>query len=292
MPDPAAPLNEAAAAQIAMREAASPAWGTVALFLANTALWAISLIAAVEHLWPLWLSFVVSTITIYVNYTPLHEAVHGNIAAGNRNLIWLNEIIGTISGILFFHGFALHRVTHLAHHANTNDAKRDPDHWAHGPLSLALVARCLTILLPHERHGWRLSAAAANGRPTMLRGIAERVVTYGGFAALILTGHTDAAIFAVGLPAILASGALAFLFDWLVHHPHTAHVSDRYRATNAFLFARGHRTITALYFWQNYHLIHHLFPRVPFYRYGKVFDQIRELLEARNANIKLVGKAG
>ena len=288
MPDPAVPMTEATAAQIAMREAAPAAWGTVALFLANAALWTLSLVAAIEHLWPLWVSLIFSTIAIYVNYTPLHEAVHGNIAAGNRNLTWANEVIGTISGIIFFHGFALHRVTHLAHHANTNDPDRDPDHWAHGPPSLALAARCLTILVPHERFGWQITAAAANGRPAMLRGFAERAVIYGGLAALILTGHADAAILAVGLPAILASGALAFLFDWLVHQPHAAHVSDRYRATNAFLFARGHRTITVLYLWQNYHLIHHLFPRVPFYRYGKVFDEIRELLVAREANIKLI----
>jgi beta-carotene hydroxylase len=89
--------------------------------------------------------------------------------------------------------------------------------------------------------------------------------------------------------AIVASGALAFLFDWLVHNPHEQPVTERYRATNAFLFRRAHRTLTWLYLWQNFHLIHHLFPRVPFYRYETVFDRIRPLLNARGANVKTVG---
>ena len=36
---------------------------------------------------------------------------------------------------------------------------------------------------------------------------------------------------------------------------------------------------------QNYHLVHHLWPRVPFYRYGRVFYESREELESHGAEI-------
>ena len=284
--------TEAEAAQLAMGGERGVAWPTVLLFTGNIAVWAASGYAAITHAWPLWLCFLLSTVAIYVNYTPLHEAVHGNIAGNDKRFRWLNDAIGTIARIIFFHGFALHRITHLAHHANTNDAARDPDHWAHGPASLNLLWRCLTILVPHERFGWRLATQAANGRSTIVRALAERTVSYGGMLLLILTGHTDAALAAFAAPAIVGSGFLAFLFDWAVHHPHDKPVSDRYRATSVFLFpAPVHGPLTALYLWQNYHLIHHLFPRVPFYEYGRLFASIRPLLEVKGSPITTLGRA-
>ncbi len=38
-----------------------------------------------------------------------------------------------------------------------------------------------------------------------------------------------------------------------------------------------------------YHLVHHLFPRVPFYRYGTCFHALRPDLEARGADIVDLG---
>ena len=37
--------------------------------------------------------------------------------------------------------------------------------------------------------------------------------------------------------------------------------------------------------WQSYHLVHHLYPRVPFYRYGLCFDDLRPDLEEHGARI-------
>src|SRR6185436_17775795 len=122
-------LSDAVALQIAMQEAAAPAWGTVALFVVEITMWAVSGYAAITHAWPMWVCFLVSLTAIYMNYTPHHEAVHGNIAGNRRDLIWLNELIGTITGIVFYHGFTMQRITHLTHHAYTNDKVEDPDYW-------------------------------------------------------------------------------------------------------------------------------------------------------------------
>ena len=53
-----------------------------------------------------------------------------------------------------------------------------------------------------------------------------------------------------------------------------------------FLLPRAiHRVVTVLDMYQTYHLIHHLFPRIPFYRIGAAFHEMRPILEAEGAAI-------
>jgi beta-carotene hydroxylase len=37
--------------------------------------------------------------------------------------------------------------------------------------------------------------------------------------------------------------------------------------------------------FQNYHSIHHLFPRVPFYHYARLYQDIEEIMSAKGAPI-------
>jgi fatty acid desaturase len=272
-------MTDTEAARIAMAETITPAWGTVAMFAIEITMWSVSGYAAITHMWPMWVCFLVSLTAIYMNYTPHHEAVHGSIAGNARGLVWLNETIGTITGLVFFHGFTMQRITHLTHHAQTNNPETDPDFWAHGRNPFMIALRCLTILVPYEAHGWSIVWRAKNRWPTVLRASAEHLLAWGFIVALVATGHWDAALFAFVLPAMIASGMLAFMFDWLVHHPHKVPVHDRYRTSNVYIFPKAlHGLVTTFWIFQNYHIIHHLYPRVPFYRYPLVFDRIRAFL--------------
>ena len=77
---------------------------------------------------------------------------------------------------------------------------------------------------------------------------------------------------------------LMFLFAYIVHTPHES--AGRYVDTSTFV-ANGAlgSIVTALWGFQNYHSIHHLFPRVPFYTYRSLFGQIEEVMIARGAPI-------
>ena len=57
---------------------------------------------------------------------------------------------------------------------------------------------------------------------------------------------------------------------------------DRFRATHVF----PNPVLTPLLLCQNYHLIHHLYPAVPFYRYGRIYQAIRLELEARGVHVQ------
>ena len=44
--------------------------------------------------------------------------------------------------------------------------------------------------------------------------------------------------------------------------------------------------LNTLLLGQNYHLLHHLYPRMPFYRYAACFRAVRPVLEAERARIE------
>ena len=80
-------------------------------------------------------------------------------------------------------------------------------------------------------------------------------------------------------PALIAIVFLALTFDFLPHYP--------YDSQARFLDTRIYpgRLLNAILLAQNYHLIHHLWTTIPWYRYQRVFDAIRPELEARGSRI-------
>ena len=81
------------------------------------------------------------------------------------------------------------------------------------------------------------------------------------------------------LPAFIAQALLAFAFDWLPHHPHNE--KARYLNTRV-VDIPGLNTILL---GQNYHLIHHLKPRIPFYDYKKVYQENLDTLKQKGVYI-------
>jgi beta-carotene hydroxylase len=75
-----------------------------------------------------------------------------------------------------------------------------------------------------------------------------------------------------------------YLFAYVVHTPHAA--VGRYVDTSTFIVPGKLGTlVTVLWGYQNYHSIHHLFPRVPFYRYADLFAEIEDIMIAKGAPI-------
>jgi beta-carotene hydroxylase len=60
----------------------------------------------------------------------------------------------------------------------------------------------------------------------------------------------------------------------------------RYVDTSTVLLSGPlHELITWLWMFQNYHSIHHLFPRVPFYKYAKLYQEIEDIMIAKGAPV-------
>lgn len=228
---------------------------------------------------PIWAAALLNTIFAYLAFTPAHEAAHGNIHGTHARLKWLNELIGWACAGVLLAPFSAFRVLHLTHHSHTNDSERDPDYWVAGPPS-EVAFRCLTIL-PH--YYWDFIRG-----PTSRTGAARKKRWASLWGALVLAagislgswlGYGGIILTLWVIPAVLASSLLALVFDWLPHVPHVS--TERYLDTRVLLFPG----LELLLVGQNYHLIHHLYPRIPFYRYAACFRTIRPTLEAEGANI-------
>jgi beta-carotene hydroxylase len=100
--------------------------------------------------------------------------------------------------------------------------------------------------------------------------------------AIAMAGYGTEVLLFWLIPTRLALGMLAFAFDFLPHHPHSVPASeDRFQATGVL----PSRWLTPLLISQNYHLVHHLYPGVPFYRYGRVWWSRRDQLIAKGARV-------
>jgi ferredoxin-NADP reductase/fatty acid desaturase len=230
---------------------------------------------------PLWLGSLCAIVMSYASFTVLHEAAHGNIRGQHSRFLWVEEVAGWISGMLLLAPFPAFRVLHLLHHAHTNHPENDPDHWVVGRRPWSIAARCLSILASYYHnflHGTASQTSAAKqARRSTLWGVAGLLLT---FVGLIWAGFFTEVLWLWVVPGIVASGILAFLFDWVPHHPHQ--VQEKYHNTRILLVPG----LTLVMLWQNFHLIHHLYPRVPFYRYHQCFQAVRSVLELEQAPIE------
>jgi fatty acid desaturase len=246
------------------------AWPTLLLGLGAWSAQGVALWAAWTSRWPPIAVVAVASFAAYASFTAMHEGVHGSLCLKVR---WVNAAAARLGALpLMGPGWAF-RFLHLEHHRHTNDPERDPDLWnGAGPrwaLPLRWAVTDLGQYAFYFRH-WR-------NRPA-----AERLETVLGLGAIlaaagwgIAAGHGWALLWAWILPARIALFALAFSFDYIVHHPHRVTAAqDRLRATHNLDVPRP---VGWLLLSQDLHLLHHLHPGVPFYRYRAAWNDLREV---------------
>lgn len=231
---------------------------TVLLALAVVAGWLTTAGLALAGVIPLWLAAALATPLAYVAFTPMHDATHGSVARAK----WINAVVGRVCGLLLFAPYSAFRWAHLTHHKHTNHTENDPDMWsASGPV-WSHPLRWLTQDIGYYFHYLRVWRK----RPVKER--VETVVTFLALTALagVIAGSGyGLELVALWLiPARLGIAILAFLFDYVPHHPHAVTAKeDRFEATRNV----GYDWLNVFYLYQNWHLSHHLMPGVPFYRY-------------------------
>jgi beta-carotene hydroxylase len=222
---------------------------------------------------PIAATVVLNAVAIYVGFTVMHESMHG-IAHANRTV---NRWLGRVSGLLLTLPMPLFRAVHYEHHAHTNDAERDPDLFlAKSPWWL-LPLWTLGVLVEYRRHfyGRRLWRRKADLYAALLNDAALVCV----LAAAAVTGHLGTLLVVWLGPAMLAIVFLAMTFDYLPHYPYDS--AERYHDTRIY----PGKVANAILLGQNYHLVHHLWTTIPWYRYQRVFAAIRPDLEQRGARI-------
>lgn len=259
------------------------AWPTLVMSFVVVAIYFGVFAAALFDILPLALCFVLISYMVYAVYTPLHESVHNNIAGNNKKLDKLNNVIGHIVGSILGIPYAVHRPAHMAHHRSTNIPGEDPDLvFTSGSFFDVLLGGPKIIVNEYRYYFKKIYPTAKRSDRILVW--AEILIALGWRAGIALAGYPLEAFVLGVLGSLAGVSLLGTIFAWIVHTPFNE--TERYKNTaTIFLPAWLHRVGTFLWLWQNYHSIHHLFPRVPFYNYRRVYELIEPGMQERGAPV-------
>ncbi len=212
-------------------------------------------------------------LSYYAAFTVLHESMHG-LAHRNRQV---NAWLGRVAGFALMLPSPLFRAAHLAHHTHTNDPERDPDIMvAHRP---AWLAPLWFLWTPVHYRVIVYGGGLLRNRAARWEAWLTDAAIVAGLSAAVMLGWGAPVLYLWVAPAALAILWLALAFDLLPHRPHTSR--ERYYDTRAY----PGRLLNAVLLGQNYHLVHHLWTTIPWYRYAAAYRDVRADLEARGAPI-------
>lgn len=215
--------------------------------------------------WSAWISVAIGTLGAYVGFTPVHEAVHGNVS----RFPIVNQCVGHVGSLLLAGAFQPYCYLHGEHHRHTNVASEDPDVWCGSVSQWQLPIRWAT-----QDVGYLLFYFGNwNHRPMWERcnllGCACLYACIVVSIAIVSTTWLMALVWGWILPARLALFFLAATFSWLPHEPHQE--TEPFRATSV----RSSPWLTWVLLGQNHHLVHHLDPKIPFYRLSRAWKRSR-----------------
>ena len=231
-----------------------------------------------------WLAFLACSVLTYMSYTPLHEAAHGNIHGRNDNLKWLNDLCGYLVAPIIAIPYASHRIEHFTHHRYTNQPDKDPDFvvsgMRRGPIGVIITGlRFLWVQNSFfAKHGW----ASASVKERAIYGM-ELALSIGWRVAYLTLVDQPGAVYVVMLGYFTGGLFTAYWFAYRPHHPYDN--TERYRNTNSLIMPTWMKPVEWFWLGQNLHSIHHLFPRVPFYKYHALHRDIEPTLRAHGTPI-------
>lgn len=259
-------------------------WPTVALvaavlvgFIANLTLFAYGAL-------PAWAAMLILAALTYMSYTPVHEAVHGNINGKHGSLQWVNDGCGYLMAPLIAIPFTSHRVEHFTHHRYTNQPDKDPDYVISG-MSGGLKDAFITVL----RFVWvqntffaKTHWQSASSKERVIY-CAEISFSLGWRAAFLALVGTPGTAWVILLGYLMGGFFTAY---WFAYRPHLPYKNaERYRNTSSLIMPTWMKPVEWFWLGQNLHSIHHLFPRVPFYRYHALHRDIEPILRQQGTPI-------
>ena len=242
-------------------------WPIACLLVTGLGLYLGSSTLYLTDTWPWWATVLTNAVAGYALFTVAHDTAH---ASGSSNHT-LNTWMGRIATPFFapHAAYPVWRFIHMQHHRFTNhDTTQDPDHYTQEGPAWQRLPRWATIdlfyLVFYMRH-W--GSRPAKERREEIIGLTLMVAV---FAALLISSGFWALAVIVLIPGRLTIIYLAWAFDYLPHAGlHHKPAEDKFKATR--IRVGGERLLSPVMLYQNYHLVHHLHPRVPFHKYVQVW---------------------
>ncbi len=257
------------------------AWGSLLLAIGIGGGYYLTISSALESSLPYPVATSLCVYLAFASFTVMHDAGHGSIFRANTQLKPLESLIGWMASLpLLIAPYRFFQKIHDRHHAFTNDPDRDPDHYTFANNWFTLVLNCLYIPVKYHVLALTKLRRVKVIRDTYTSTAAYFLVTIGGLVTLTALGFGFEVLCFAIIPNVIAVFLLVMFFDYVPHHPHKSR--DRYHDTRIY----PSKILNALLLGQNYHLIHHMYPRLPWYTYQAVYHRILPDLEAHNTPIE------
>jgi beta-carotene hydroxylase len=240
---------------------------TLLLFLSAVAIIAISFMGYWYWEWPDWCCFLLNVLALHMAGTVIHDASH-NAAHRDRTI---NAILGHGSALMLGFAFPVFTRVHMQHHAHVNDPENDPDHYVStgGPLWLIAARFFYHEIFFFKRKLWR--------KHELWEWFFSRLFVVAVVYISIQYDHLGYVLNFWFSPALVVGLALGLFFDYLPHRPF--HERDRWK--NARVYPSP--ILNILILGQNYHLIHHLWPSIPWYNYKPAYEAVKPLLDEKGS---------
>lgn len=259
------------------------AWPTVGIFVGALALFCTGTWGVLSGALPVAATIGMNVVACFVMFTVVHDASHYSLSSTR----WVNHMFGRIAWVfvspaIAFKAFAF---IHIEHHRHSNDDDHDPDTWAsHGRWWL-LPLRWATLDLAYVP--FYVRNLRRRPRVEVAETVLLLIVLIAGISVAAATGHLWTFVVVYVIPERIALFLLAWWFDWLPHHGLSDTQRDnRYRATRVRVGMEW--LYSPMLLSQNYHLVHHLHPSVPFYRYVATWRRNEDAYLEREAAISTV----
>ena len=259
-------------------------WPTLGLLVMCYALWAFATTWLAETLLPAAILLTGLTITLYASLC--HEIIHGHPCAWHR----LNAAL-VFPSLTVFIPFGRFRDTHLDHHrdANLTDPYDDPETQFLDPASWARLPRAVQILLnANNTLAGRLTIGPLIGQIAFMAGdirlaragdtrVVRSWLWHGPALVPVFIWLTWTGTMPIWAYLIAAYFGLAVLKirTFLEHQAH-----KHARGRTVIIEDRG--PLALMFLNNNLHTVHHMHPRVPWYRLPGLYYPNRASYLARN----------
>ena len=222
---------------------------------------------------PHWfvIAILINSICLYTSYSVLHESTHRAISTNKDINDWFGRMcLFCIQPLTPFGSF---RDRHMQHHRYLHTEK-DPEAFLHlGPQWLLPIKWLIADVVYFIQYLLRWNSLAKSAHVEILCHIFLCVTI---MSVCIAHQHYEILIWWI-IPSRITMLITTVIFSYLPHAIHwdqqqtPAETVENSPHPHSNLYLKNHWIITPVCMAQNYHLIHHLYPTVPFYRYRRVW---------------------
>ncbi len=249
-------------------------WEMILIGLGQAAIWLSLWPLVLNGIVDLWVGFLIAILCACFAYLPSHEAQHGNYSRGNPKLRWLDGFVGHITLITLIYPYHLLRVTHMKHHAYTNDPEKDPDYLnAHASSVLKVIKNGLDgSSVDYEKYLEVFSTDKAFVN-SFEKAIPIALLYRFTLLVLVIIFPLETLLL-WWLPAKIGTVYTTVFF---AYYPHLGTSTGRYKDTRFW----SHWMPRFINHSMQLHFIHHLHPSIGHYDEPKAIEALKPFLIAR-----------